>query len=160
MIFVPHRKHVPPLPVTAIALNFICICWSYLTGNTSLCLHGLLGLVLPFIYVDDVRTSQEARASTACYGDSFKLYMYMLIVPDRKHLCASTACYGDSFASLYVDDVRTSQEALASTYSLRCYFYLYYVYYVLPHKKPIHWPLRPITEIHFYAIADNRRALL
>jgi hypothetical protein len=39
-----------------------------------------------FLYVDDVRTSQES------------------------HLWASTACYGDSFNLLYINDVRTSQE--------------------------------------------------
>jgi hypothetical protein len=33
----------------------------------------------------------------------------MMSVPHRKH--ASAACYGDGFTFLYVDDVRTSQEA-------------------------------------------------
>jgi hypothetical protein len=42
-----------------------------------------------FLYVDDVRSSLESHASTACYGDSFSF--------------------------LYVDDVRTSLEAHAST---------------------------------------------
>jgi hypothetical protein len=37
-----------------------------------------------FLYVDDVRTSQEAWTTTVLYGDSFP--------------------------SLYVDDIRTSQE--------------------------------------------------
>jgi hypothetical protein len=46
-MFVPHWKHTPPLPVTGIALLFI---------------------------VDDVRTSLEAHASTACYGISFTFY--------------------------------------------------------------------------------------
>jgi hypothetical protein len=36
-------------------------------------------------------------------------------------LQTSTACYGASFTSLYVDDVRTSQEAHAST---ACYISL------------------------------------
>jgi hypothetical protein len=46
MMFVPHRKHRPPPPVTGIA----------------------------FSYVDDVRTSQEAQTSTASYGDNFTVY--------------------------------------------------------------------------------------
>jgi hypothetical protein len=59
-MFVPHRNH-------------IC--------------GPVKGTVLPFFYVDDARTSQEA------------------------HLWASTACYGDSSTLLYVDDVCTSQES-------------------------------------------------
>jgi hypothetical protein len=114
MIFVPYRKHTyePPLPVTAIALLFICrwypyltentyepprpvtalalllICrwYSYLTGNTPMGLHDLLGDSYTVLYVDDVRTLQET------------------------HIWASTACYGNNFTSSYVDDVCTSQE--------------------------------------------------
>jgi hypothetical protein len=86
MMFVPHRKQTCELlrPVTGIALLFMCKWWSYLTGNT--CLHGLLrgylcflvfrwcsyftgstGLhcllrdTFTFLYVDDVRTSQETH---------------------------------------------------------------------------------------------------
>jgi hypothetical protein len=38
-------------------------------------LHGLLRDSFTFLYVDDVRTSQEIHLwiSTACYGDSFTL---------------------------------------------------------------------------------------
>jgi hypothetical protein len=32
-------------------------------------LRGFYGDSFTFLYVDDVRTSQEAHASTACYGD-------------------------------------------------------------------------------------------
>jgi hypothetical protein len=70
------------------------------------------GIVLPFLYVDDVRTSQEARASTACYGDSFT-FLYVDDIRTSQEAHASTACYKDSFTFLYVDDVRTSQEAHA-----------------------------------------------
>jgi hypothetical protein len=63
MMFVPHWKHMPPQPVTVDSFTFL--------------------------YGDDVRTSQEAHASTACYEESFTF--------------------------LYVDDIRTSQEAHAST---------------------------------------------
>jgi hypothetical protein len=59
-------------------------------------------------YVEDVRTSQETHASTACYGDSFA-FLYVDDVHTSQKTHASTACYGDSFAFLYVDDVRTSQ---------------------------------------------------
>jgi hypothetical protein len=40
-------------------------------------LHGLLGDTFTFLYVDDVRTSQETHllASMVCYGDSFNFYM-------------------------------------------------------------------------------------
>jgi hypothetical protein len=48
-------------------------------------LHSLLRYLLYFLYVDDVRTSQQIRK------------------------CTSTACYGDSFTFEYVDDVHTSQ---------------------------------------------------
>jgi hypothetical protein len=48
-------------------------------------LHGLLCGCLYFLYVVDARASQETHASTACYGDSVTF--------------------------VYVDGVRTSQEA-------------------------------------------------
>jgi hypothetical protein len=40
-------------------------------------LHGLLQVNVYFLYVNDVRTSQEIHlwASTACYGHTFTLYM-------------------------------------------------------------------------------------
>jgi hypothetical protein len=62
MMFVPHRKHT--------------------YGPTRL----VTETALLYLYVDNVRTSQEI------------------------HLWVSTACYGDSTTFLYVDDVRTSQE--------------------------------------------------
>jgi hypothetical protein len=55
MMFVPHWKHRPSLPVN--------------------------GDKITVLYVDDVRTSLEAQAFTACYRDNFTV--------------------------LYVDDVRT-----------------------------------------------------
>jgi hypothetical protein len=62
-MFVPHMKHAywSPRPVTGIALLYL--------------------------FVDEIRTSQEA------------------------HLWASTACYGESFTFLYVDVIRTPKEA-------------------------------------------------
>jgi hypothetical protein len=57
------------------------------------------GCGITCLYVDDIRTSQEA------------------------HLQVSTACYGDGFICLYVEDVRTSQEAhLCYGDSLTFYF--------------------------------------
>jgi hypothetical protein len=54
--------------------------------------YGLLRGQLYFLYVDDVRTSQETR------------------------LWASMACYGYEFTFLYVDDFRTSQETPMAFY--------------------------------------------
>jgi hypothetical protein len=44
-------------------------------------LRGLLGDNCTFLYVDDVRTSQESHlpASVACYGDSFTLLFYFYV---------------------------------------------------------------------------------
>jgi hypothetical protein len=86
-------------------------------------LHGLLGDSFTLLYVDDVRTSQEAHlwASTASYGDSFTLlYVDDVRTSQEAHLWASTASYGHSFTLLYVDDVRTLQEARLWT-STACY---------------------------------------
>jgi hypothetical protein len=59
---------------------------------------SLLGDGFTFLYVDDVRTSQEAYASTACYVDSFTFsYVDDVCTSQEIHLWASTACYGDSF---------------------------------------------------------------
>jgi hypothetical protein len=56
------------------------------TPHNPTALYGLLRGYLYFLYLDNIRASQEI------------------------HLWASTACYGDSFIFLYVDNVRTSQE--------------------------------------------------
>jgi hypothetical protein len=66
------------------------------------------------LYVDDVRTSQAAYASTACDRDCVTI-LYADDVRTSQVAYASTACYGDCVTILYVDDVRTSQEAHAST---------------------------------------------
>jgi hypothetical protein len=66
-MFVPHRKHRTPLSVTEDSVAFL--------------------------YVHDVRTSQEAQAFTVCYGESFTF--------------------------LYIDDVLTSQEAHSFTVRYR-----------------------------------------
>jgi hypothetical protein len=85
MMFVPHREDNSSRPVTGIALLFL--------------------------YVDDVRTSQETRlwASTACYEGSFT-FLYVDDVRPSQGGQFSMACYKDSFTFLCVDDVRTSQE--------------------------------------------------
>jgi hypothetical protein len=55
-----------------------------------------------FLYVYDVRTSQEAHASTACYRDSFAfLYVDDVRTSQATHVWPSMACYRDSFALLY-----------------------------------------------------------
>jgi hypothetical protein len=57
-------------------------------------IHRLLRDSFTFLYVDDIRTSQETYQR------------------------ASTDCYGDSFILLHVDDVRTSQETATSLQGL------------------------------------------
>jgi hypothetical protein len=51
-MFIPHRKHTngPPLPVTRIVFPFYMWMMFYLTGNTSMALHGLLREALYFFY--------------------------------------------------------------------------------------------------------------
>jgi hypothetical protein len=91
MVFVPDRKHTygPPRPVTD---------------------------SFTFAHADDVRTSQETQASTACYGDSFAfLYVNNVRTSLDSHLWKPTACYGDSLTVLDVDDVRISQKAQVTT---------------------------------------------
>jgi hypothetical protein len=46
-------------------------------------------------------------ASTACYGDSFTLYMYMIFAPDRKHIYRPSRPVTEIGLFLYVDDIRT-----------------------------------------------------
>jgi hypothetical protein len=102
MMFIPRRKHAygPSRLVTDVALLF---------------------------YVDDVRTSQEEQASTACYRDSFTfLYVDNVHTSQEARLWTFTACYRDSFF-LYVDYVRTSQKAQASTACNRDSFIFLYV---------------------------------
>jgi hypothetical protein len=73
MMFVPHRK------------------------------HGLLRESFTFLYVDDVRTSLEELASTACYWDSFTFsYVDDVRTSQEAHLWSSTARYGDNFTLLCV----------------------------------------------------------
>jgi hypothetical protein len=81
----------------------------HLTGSTA-CYSDSF----PFVYVDDVRTSQKARLIT----------VIALLFISRWHLSltGSTTFYEDSFTCLYVDDVRTSQEArLVSVIALLLY---------------------------------------
>jgi hypothetical protein len=79
---------------------FICRSCSHLTGSTDL--DCLLGNSFTFLYVDDVRASQEAQTSIACYEESFTfLYVYDVRTSQKAH--AFTACYVDRFTFLYVD---------------------------------------------------------
>jgi hypothetical protein len=71
------------------------------------------------LYVDDVRTSQQAQTSTACYGDGFT--------------CS------------YVDDVRTSQEAQTFTASYGGQLYFLHVDYFRTSQETRLWPPRPVT---------------
>jgi hypothetical protein len=50
-------------------------------------------------------------ASTVCYGDIFTfLYVDDVRTSQETHLCSSTVCYKYVFTSFYVDYVRRSQE--------------------------------------------------
>jgi hypothetical protein len=97
-MFVPHRKHLR----------------ASTAGNGDSC---------TFLYVDDVRTSQETyiRTSTACYPKSFNsLYVDDVHSSQETYLRTWKACYGVSCTFLYVDDVRTSQETHLQA-STACY---------------------------------------
>jgi hypothetical protein len=63
MLFASLREHAhsPSRPVTIIlvALLFYMHMMFYITGNTPMGPHGLLRGKFYFLYVDDVRTSQE-----------------------------------------------------------------------------------------------------
>jgi hypothetical protein len=61
-----------------------------------------------FVYVNDVRSSQEPHLWTCA---ALFLYVDDIRTSQKTHLWASTACYVDSFIFVYVNDVRTSQEA-------------------------------------------------
>jgi hypothetical protein len=77
-----------------------------LTSHNPTIIHGLFSF--PFSYVDDVRTSQEAHASTASYRDRFPfLYVDDVRTSQKIYLCASMVCYRARFTFLYTDDVRT-----------------------------------------------------
>jgi hypothetical protein len=79
-MFTPHRKRTygPSRPVTGIALLFYM--WMIFVPHRKHAygpLQPVTGGNFTFLYVDDVRTSQEMYlwASTACYGDSFTFIM-------------------------------------------------------------------------------------
>jgi hypothetical protein len=103
----------PTRPVTGMALLFICMWYSYLTGNMLMGLHGVLRELIHFLHIDDVRTSQKVHLciSKVCYGDDFT-FLYTDYVPtsQKLHVWAYITCYRDIFTFLYVDDVRTIQE--------------------------------------------------
>jgi hypothetical protein len=76
-----------------------------------------------FLYLDDVRTSQETHiwTPTACYVDRFIFYIYIYVRTSQEtYLRNSTACYRDSFTFLYVDHVRASQKTHVQL-STACY---------------------------------------
>jgi hypothetical protein len=63
---------------------------------------------------------------TVCYGDIFAiLYVDDIRTSQEAHLWDFTVCYGDRFTLLYVDDVRTSQEAHLWAFTLLCE-YIYF----------------------------------
>jgi hypothetical protein len=86
-----------------------------------------------FLYVDHVRTSQETHlwAPRSVTEIALPSYMYMMLVPHKKHLWASTACYGDSFTFLYVDHVRTSHETHKWASTLLLYITKLYLHWTI-----------------------------
>jgi hypothetical protein len=87
-----------------------------------------------------------------CYGDSFTVYVDVL--PHRKHVWGSTACYGVSCTFLYVDDIRTSQNAHLWVFTA-CYedsFTLLYVDAVRTSEETHLWAVMgivlPFTTLH------------
>jgi hypothetical protein len=68
-------------------------------------------------------------ASTACYGDSFTfLYVDDVRTSEETHLLASTACYRSSFTFLNIDDVRTTQKTSVGFHGLlRLELYFLYI---------------------------------
>jgi hypothetical protein len=80
-------ENKPLWPVRGYLYLFICGWSSYLTGNTGLL--GLLGDIFIFLYVDDVRTSQEIhlRPPRPVKGIALLFSMCIIFVPHRKHTC-------------------------------------------------------------------------
>jgi hypothetical protein len=73
-------------------------------------LHSVLGDSLTFLYVHDIRTSQETHLliTKNCYGDSFTfVYVHGVRRSKEIYLWTTTVCYGGRFTFLYV---RTSEE--------------------------------------------------
>jgi hypothetical protein len=70
-MFVPHRQHTygPPRPVMWIALRFLYI-HDVRTSQETQASMTCCGDRFTFVYVDDVRNSQETQACTARYGDN------------------------------------------------------------------------------------------
>jgi hypothetical protein len=60
-------------------------------------------------YVDDVRTTQETPVALhGLWQDAFTFFIYADDVRTSLEAHASTACYGNNVTVLYVDDVRTA----------------------------------------------------
>jgi hypothetical protein len=116
----------------------------YLTGN-SYTLSRCYGDSFTFLYVDDVRTSQEAQASIACNLDSLT-FLYVDDVRTSQEAQTSIACNLDSFTFLYVDDVRTSQETTIRFHGVTGIALLFYMQMMfVPHRK--HRPPLPATSM-------------
>jgi hypothetical protein len=86
------------LPVNGIALLFYMKMMSGPHRKHPWTLTACYEDILTFLYVDDVRTSQEThlRDSTACDGDIVAiLYVDNTRTSQETHLWALTACYED-----------------------------------------------------------------
>jgi hypothetical protein len=81
MMFLPHRKHLcPPLSVTEIALLFYNAD-NIRTSQDTQAFTACYGVSFTFLYVDDVHTSQETlMSSTTCYRDCFTSFLFCLFL--------------------------------------------------------------------------------
>jgi hypothetical protein len=74
MMFLPHRKHTPSQHVTRITFIYVA---DVRTSQETYAITACYEDNATFIYVDDVRTSQEAYAFTSCYRDSFLKHTFV-----------------------------------------------------------------------------------
>jgi hypothetical protein len=95
-MFVP--QETPPRPVTGMALFLYADMFvphrKHLRASTA-----CYGERVTFLYIDDVRTSQEPQASTVCYRDGVT-FLYV-DVRTSQEAPTSTVCYGDRFTFLF-----------------------------------------------------------
>jgi hypothetical protein len=109
-----------------------------------------------FLYVDDVRTSQETHAFTACYREIFTLFIGRLCL----YLTRNTRLHGLLQRNLYSLICRlcsylTGNTRLQGLLQRNLYsFYMYMMF--VPHRK--HTPSRPVTEksLPFLYVDDFR----
>jgi hypothetical protein len=66
--------------------------------------------IFTLLYVDGVRTSQEAWNTTVRYGRALLFHMHMVYVPDWKHTWAFVTCHSGIFTFTYLSLTLSFQE--------------------------------------------------